>query len=511
MVKKKNKNKIYTEDIGSIETESLKIDYLRFNLKSYLHDSEIQNLAVYFRRLGFSSYKKERDNNKERTAIFNDKYSEVTFVLRTPYYEGTHLEFAGESANQLYFYIKSNKFNWNQLEQYGAFLRRIDTCYDRPQKSTDKVTKETFMEATIRHLKANFPNNNLEYKRNRSGELINVGHRTSDKYYRVYLKGECLRFEFEHKHQKTLNLYDNFLKTKQFRQLEQRISYEFLKQTQHLFRYSQETEKVEWLAQRLRPFQTRNSLAASDTTINIHYIDQCPMKKLQKHDLIMLFQLLAYLKLLDGYNTANLKSKFRQYQFPVREFLYFANPTTEVNQYQLGKAIDFFNSLEHNLVFKFLADKDYRMLVAIPEAYATKVQNQWIAEVWVADEIFNYLEPFLFMDYFKRNKMTVDEFSVLFQIIQKFSVTNLMKDFDIPRFLDSYPSKLNGTRKKKIKDLFLRYIKNLQQEGKIQEQVLFPLYSESNPKRLINISDLNAKHLVEPFVIFEVLQVNFVE
>ena len=508
MVKKINKNKIYIEDFGSLETESLKIDYLRFNLKSYLHNSEIHNLAVYFRRLGFSSYKKDRDNNKERTAIFNDKYFEVTFILRTPYYEGTHLEFAGESANQLYFYIKSNKFNWNQLEQYGAFLRRIDTCYDRPQKSTDKVTNETFLEATIRHLKTNFSKNNLEYKRNRSGELINVGHRTSDKYYRVYLKGECLRFEFEHKHRKTLNLYGNFLKTKQFRQLEQRISYEFFKQTQHLFRYSQETEKVDWLAQRLRPFQTRNSLAASGTTINIHYIHQFPMKKIQKQDLIRLFQLLAYLKLLDGYKIANLRSKFRRYQFPVRQFLYFANPTTEVNQYQLGKAIDFFNSLEHNLVFKFLADKEYRMLVTIPEAYATKVQNQWIAEVWVADEIFNYFEPFLFTDYFKQNKMTVDEFSVLFHIIQKFSVTNLSKDFDIPR---SYPSKLNGTRKKKIKYLFLRYIKKLHQEGKIQEQVLFPLHSESNPKRLINISDLNPERLVEPFVIFEVLQVSFVE
>jgi len=120
-------------------------------------------------------------------------------------------------------------------------------------------------------------------------------------------------------------------------------------------------------------------------------------------------------------------------------------------------------------------------------------------------------EPFLFKDYFKQNKMTVDEFFVLFHIIQKFSVTNPRKDFDIPRFLDSYPSKLNGTRKKKIKDLFLRYIKNLQQEGKIQEQVLFPLQSESNSKRLINISDLNAERLVEPFVIFEVLQVNFVQ
>jgi len=52
MAKKIIKNKIYTQDFGSLETESLKIDYLRFNLKSYLNDSEISNLAVYFRRLG---------------------------------------------------------------------------------------------------------------------------------------------------------------------------------------------------------------------------------------------------------------------------------------------------------------------------------------------------------------------------------------------------------------------------------------------------------------------------
>ena len=511
MVKKIVKNKIYIEDFGSLQTESLSIDYLRFNLKSYLRDSEINNLAVYFRRLGFSSYIKERDDIQKRTSIFNDKYFEVTFVLRTPYYEGTHLEFAGESANHLYSFIKNNKFNWNKLEQYGTFLRRIDTCYDRSHKSTDRISNDTFLEATLKHFKMVFPNNNLEYKRNRSGELINVGHRTSAKYYRVYLKGESLRFEFEHKERKILNLYDHFLKTKQFRKLEQRISYEFLKQTQHLFRYSQETEKVEWLAQRLRPFQTRNNLADSGTTINIHYIEQCSMENLQKQDLILLFQLLAYLKSLDGYKTANLRSKFRQYKFPIREFLCFITPNTKVHQYTLDKIIDFFNSLEYNLVFKFLADKEYRMLVTIPEAYANKVQNRWIAEVWVADEVFNYFEPFFFMDHFKQNKMTMDEFSVLFHIIQKFSVTNLRKDFDIPKFFDSYSSKLNGTRKKNIKNFFIHYIKNLQQEGKIQEQVLFPLHSESNPKRLIKISDLNVQRLLEPFAVFEVLQVSFVK
>ena len=111
MGKKIIKNKIYTEDFGSLKTELLKIDYLHFNLKSYLNDSEIYNLAVYFRRLGFSSYKKKLNNIKERTAIFDDKYSEVTFVLRTPYYEETHLEFAEKLKNHLYSFIKNNKFN----------------------------------------------------------------------------------------------------------------------------------------------------------------------------------------------------------------------------------------------------------------------------------------------------------------------------------------------------------------------------------------------------------------
>lgn len=157
---------------------------------------------------------------------------------------------------------------------------------------------------------------------------------------------------------------------------------------------------MEWLAQRLRPLQVKNSLAASGTTINIHYMEQCSMKNIQKQELIKFLQLLAYLKTLNGYKTANLKSKFRQYKFPVREFLYFANPATKVNQYQLAKGIDFFNSLEHNLVLKFLSDTEYRMLVTIPEAYATKVQNQWMVEVWVANKIFNYIEPFLFTDYF---------------------------------------------------------------------------------------------------------------
>jgi len=85
MAKKTISNKIYiyTKDFGSLEAESLKIDYLRFNLKSSLRDSEIATLATYFRRSGFSSYKKERDKSQKRTSICDDKYFEGILPIMT--------------------------------------------------------------------------------------------------------------------------------------------------------------------------------------------------------------------------------------------------------------------------------------------------------------------------------------------------------------------------------------------------------------------------------------------
>jgi len=81
MGKKIIKNKIYIEDFGSLEIESLKIDYLRFNLKSYLNDSEISNLAVYFRRLGFSCLK-DLNAVKQLSNLKSTRKNLVTWIIR---------------------------------------------------------------------------------------------------------------------------------------------------------------------------------------------------------------------------------------------------------------------------------------------------------------------------------------------------------------------------------------------------------------------------------------------
>jgi hypothetical protein len=85
------------------------------------------------------------------------------------------------------------------------------------------------------------------------------------------------------------------------------------------------------------------------------------------------------------------------------------------------KLKEFFNLLRKNLVIECFTDKFYRMLVTIPEAFVSKSeQNIWLAEVWIAEELFEYLYPFLFPDFFKE-KLTIDQFQVLFEIVKIFS------------------------------------------------------------------------------------------
>jgi hypothetical protein len=65
-------NYIYSEDFGSLKSESLRIDYIRWNLVP-LKSNQIKKLASYFKTLGFNSYQVERNNFTSRQEIKFDK------------------------------------------------------------------------------------------------------------------------------------------------------------------------------------------------------------------------------------------------------------------------------------------------------------------------------------------------------------------------------------------------------------------------------------------------------
>ena len=107
------------------------------------------------------------------------------------------------------------------------------------------------------------------------------------------------------------------------------------------------------------------------------------------------------------------------------------------------------------------------MLVTIPEVFVTKSeQNIWNVEIWIAEELFDYLHPLLFQDFFSK-KLTKDQFQVLFELIKVYSSSDIRKEFHIQHFLDNYPSILSGKQKKQMKEYFIDYLQVLNQQPKL--------------------------------------------
>jgi len=75
------------------------------------------------------------------------------------------------------------------------------------------------------------------------------------------------------------------------------------------------------------------------------------------------------------------------------------------------------------------------MLVTIPDVYVSKSeQNIWNVEIWIAEELFDYLHPFLLTNIFQ-TKLTRDQFHVLFEVIQVYSSNDIRKEFHFSTFL----------------------------------------------------------------------------
>ena len=342
--------------------------------------------------------------------------------------------------------------------------------------------------------------------------VVKFGNRQSNRHYRVYTKKNILRFEFELKDKDKLNYYHNLLQQSHLEELEKNLSYQFFKYSFQIFSNAQQPEHIDWLFHRVRPYQHRNSLSLQHTNIYSHYTRQCDFKQLQqKKDFIILLQLFMFVRSLK-FEEKTLVSKYRQYKFPLRDFLKYIHPGRSIHHFQTIKVKEFFDTLRQNIVLEWFTDESYRMLVTIPEAKVYKSKNKknsWVVEVLIAKELFEYLCPFLYRDSFKED-LKKYQFAVLFEIIKVFSSNTTRKEFNIKQFLKSYGSNINGRQKKQIKDSFIRYLKEFQQEGKLQHQVVFPLLNTtSNPKSTCHISQLTSQRLYEPFVVFEIVNVNF--
>jgi hypothetical protein len=500
-------NQITHQDFGLFQTELLEVDFITFNLEK-LSDLQIRQLADYFQSLGFNCYKKKAEKNKSRQEIYNNNDSqnkfEVEFILTVPYQkEIMQLQFPGLNANQFYQLIKQKSIQWEKLTKYEIVLSRFDLVYQRPNKPNDKIDNKEFINSSYLQFQRSHPNRKLVSERSMKGLVLKIGNRKSTRNYRIYTnkKNNSLRFEAEIKGHLIKDFHDLLIaSTFEEQDFETRLSYEFFKYSFELFSHSKQPSHLDWLINRIRPLQYKNLLISYKSMVHCHYLNQLAFKQLkEKQHLVTLLRLLVYVRGLD-YNTKRLRSEFRKYIFPLREFLKYNKQTP--NQYQLNKLKEFFDLVKGNFVIESFSDKHYRMLVTIPEVFILKSeQNIWTVEIWIAEDLFDYLHPYLLPDFFDR-KLAQNKFKVAFEIFKVYASNDIRKEFHIQEFLDNYPSILSNKQKKQIKEYFIYYLRLLKQQQKLQDQFL-----DLSSNQLLDIDDLNISHL--KIAVFENLNIKF--
>lgn len=102
-----------------------------------------------------------------------------------------------------------------------------------------------------------------------------------------------MKFEFEIKGNFIQDL-QSLLLEQRFEEFEQILSYQFFKHSFKLFHSSTQSYHLDWLMNRLRPYQHRNLLTSQIEVIPSYYIKQFTFKEFQdKLDLITFFPIFS--------------------------------------------------------------------------------------------------------------------------------------------------------------------------------------------------------------------------
>ena len=127
--------------------------------------------------------------------------------------------------------MKFQKFDWSVFDFEDTNLGRVDLCYDRKLKATDKYLN-IFFENSVKQINSKKDNQSAKSGNN----ILRVGKRSSCNFFRVYLKpnGRELRFEIELKKTVVKN-FQHYLFTNQFETFEETITAHFYNQAVKLF------------------------------------------------------------------------------------------------------------------------------------------------------------------------------------------------------------------------------------------------------------------------------------
>ena len=480
----------------SFKSEDLVVDYITFKFQD-LNNLQQTRITNYLFKLGFNSYQqsgKLAQPIKESLRFSSKNKFEVSFVIDNSYWQGTLLNFPGLNANHFYTLVKSKSIDWRIFS--SAVLSRFDLYFSRNNKTDDKIEVIEFLHDCNRKL--NLRKNNVSLEKNQRGLILKIGSRKSNHYSRIYQNKNknSLRFEYEMKG-KFLQDYHSLLVDHRLEEFEQKLSSHFLVYFGKLlplhFSY------LDWLVIKLRPISKRPKLPLEFNSDYIH--SQILM---DKRSFVSLIQFLNYAQHLDFKIDYLGSTSYRKVVFKLRDFIKYQDPSVKsTNRYRLRKIKEFFQQLQAGLYVTSFSDLKFQSLVLVPKVQIDRCPKQkfLIGKVWLVEELFYYNYPFYLPDLFKQ-KLTKDDFEVLFKFIQTFQSVHIEKEFFIQEFLSSYSSLISNQRIRNIKKYFIKYVQYFKELNLIEDN-----YKIINNGYYYSSKELNTHNISEGFVIYEKLYV----
>lgn len=475
----------------SFQSEGLKVDWISWKMDSF-NQFHQERLIDYFVQIGFQVYCRSRKANDSQVELLKSwptNQFEVTFIKENPYWDGMIIEFSGKNAEEFYKFIKVNPVNWEIFR--NPRLSRLDLCYTLEAQLSEEEAK-SFFHACQTNLQLN-----IGYQKNRRGQILKIGRRSSNRFSRIYTRNHQLRFEHEMKGQ-FIEEYSTMIVNHDWEDFEDVLSQHFL----HYFGKYLEMDSIylNWLAVKLRSIRPDS---VPNLIFKMDYINS--IRKIEDQKKVVQFlKFLVYAKDLD-YVTHSLGStRYRCVSFRFQDFLKFQEPNSGViSYYRVKKLKEFWKELQTDFLLSMFRDYTFQKLISIPKVEFWKEHRHWMAKVWIVDELFYYNYPFAFPDMFQGD-ISKTKFAVQFEIIRVFSSLGLEKRFDLKAFISMYPSTLSNQNIRQIKDLFIESVEILQHNNLIQPR--FKILRNGN---LEPVNNLTPKNISEGFVLYE--QLNFLD
>ena len=383
--------------IIDFDSENLVVDWVSFNIQGLTGETSLRRVAGHLSRY-FTPSIQMSNGSKMGYVGLRKKYRVSLRECTEKTWVGSQIIFSGESAAYFYKLVKSQKFDWEilKVDQCTLSLGRIDLCFSRPNdwSHTSKLF-DTFLVDSRSHIQDNTNTKYIKLEDFPDGKMLKVNRRNNSLHYRVYQKGERVRFELELKHRQT-KLVQDYLFQNQLDIFEDRLVRQYFKFSGKVLRL--DYVYTDWIVD----FQRRYEGNLNYRSLVTSYLESQIIK--QQEEEKSFFHLLQFLSFVKSLKLNPFKDcrKYRlkeqcyyELKFSLSQFVKFTGMHLS-NRSEREKLIFYFYQLQKlDPIVKVFSDMSFRSYVCFPYVKCNNSSGKsWVVEVLVAEELFSFPYPF---------------------------------------------------------------------------------------------------------------------